>query len=78
LAPYYYLLNSVDMGINSANNDLNTAMVGWMDTESFLVIQSGYIFSYLLVGGIFLLVCLLFFCIFLYKFLLIDIDLCKL
>jgi len=49
------------MGVNSANNDLNTAMGGWMDTESFLIIQKGYIFSYLLVGGIFLLVGLLFF-----------------
>jgi len=49
------------MGANSANNDLNTAMGGWMDSESFLVIQNGYIFSYLLVGGIFLLVGLLFF-----------------
>lgn len=72
------LLNSVDMGVNSANDYLNTAMGGWMDTESFLIIQKGYIFSYLLVGGIFLLVGLLFFCIFLYKFLLKDIDLDKL
>lgn len=44
------------MGANSANDYLNAAMGGLMDTESFLVIQKGYIFSYLIVGGIFLLV----------------------
>lgn len=50
---------------------------GSMDTESFLVITKGYILSYLIVGGTLLLVGLSFFCIFLYKLFVKEIDLNK-
>lgn len=49
-----------------------------MDTESLLVITKGYILSYLIVGGILLLVGLTIFCIFLYKLFVKEIDLNKL
>jgi len=61
------LLNSVEMGADSASEYVRTEMGGSMDTESFLIITKGYILSYLIVGGILLLVGLSFFCIFLYK-----------
>lgn len=65
---FLIVINGVENGVDSANEYLSTSMDGSMDTDSFLIIQKGYILSNFIFGGILLLVGLSFFCMYLYKF----------
>ncbi|MED3803980.1 hypothetical protein P4562_18820 [Lysinibacillus xylanilyticus] len=66
---FLILINGVENGVDSANEYLSTSIGGSMDTDSFLLIMKGYIFSNFIFGGILLLVGLSFFCMSLYKLL---------
>jgi hypothetical protein len=65
---FFILINGVENGVDSADDYLIKTMGGSMDTESFLIIKKGYILSNFIFGGVFLLIGLSFFCMYLYKF----------
>ncbi len=60
------LMNSVNYGSVTANKYLREKMGGSMNSEEFLIIKEGYLYSYITLGGVMFFVGLLFFCLCLY------------